>query len=82
MNLDTLVSQILGFYQSHPFPVYAGIAAYILLFIFKRKAALKFLIFLLLVFGVYLVVGQLGESLETGRKNKESMAQKTEKALQ
>jgi len=81
MNLTNLQEQLTNLYQSNPLIVYVLLGILLLLAIFKRKALIKLFIFLLFVGGVYLVVSQFGQSVETGIKNKESMAHKTEKAL-
>lgn len=81
MNLTNLTEQLTSFYQSSPLVIYAVAGLLALLAYFKRKAFFRLLTLLLFLAGVYLVVNQLGQSLDTGIKNKEAMTHSTENAL-
>jgi len=81
MNLTNLQDQLASLYQNYPLVAYALLGLLLLLAIFKRKLLVKLFIFLLFIVGVYLVVNQFGQSVETGIKNEEIMAHKTVDAL-
>jgi len=82
MNLYALTEQFTLLWQNNPYMIYAAAAGLLLLAIFRRKIFFRLLALLLFIGGVYLVVSQLGKSLDTGIRNTEEMTTKTQKALE
>jgi len=82
MDPTVLFEKFSTIYRDSPHAIYALGGVLIALVLFKRKYFFRVLLLLLFITGVYLVIDQFGQSLDTGIKNKEEMSTKTRKALE